>query len=186
LAVDGSALNLPSSKKLLDKFGHHHSNSIGTKVPQARVSFLVDVLNYFTIDAQIESFRVGEQKMLESHLAFMNKTDLLTADANYGHFWILKTLLLAGISFCIRMSHSSKLIKEFLMSGQHDAVVMWEPSYGIVNNTKKHKLDTKPIKVRLVRIELPCGKTEVLVLSLLDKEKYNFDSIKELYEDCYA
>ncbi len=113
-SVDGSALNLPPSKELLNRFDHHHSNSIGTKVPHARVSFLVDVLNYFTLDAQIESFRVGEQKMFEAHLAFMNKTDLLTADANYDHFWILETLLLAGISFCIRMSHSSNLVKEFL------------------------------------------------------------------------
>ena len=55
LAVDGSELNLPSSKELLERFGHHHTNSIGTKIPQARVSFLCDVLNFITIDAQIES-----------------------------------------------------------------------------------------------------------------------------------
>ena len=182
LAVDGSALNLPSSKELLERFGHHHSNSIGTKVPQARVSFLVDVLNNFTLDAQIESFKVGEQEMFLSHLACMDKTDLLTADANYGHFWILKSLLLEEISFCIRINQSTNLIKEFLASGKDDNVVLWEPSKRTIENTKKHNLDTKPIKVRLVRIELSCGKTEVLVLSLLDKGIYSLDSIKELYD----
>lgn len=182
LAVDGSALNLPSSKELLNRFGHHHTKSVGTKVPQARVSFLVDVLNYFTLDAQIESDRVSEQKMFESHLPFMDNTDLLTADANYGHFWILKTLFLKGISFCIRMSHRSNLVKEFLSSGFKDVVVLWEPSPGIIKNVRKRQLDTKPIKVRLIRIELPGGKTEVLILSLLDKTKYNYDSIKELYD----
>ena len=181
LAVDGSALNLPSSKELLEKFGHHHTNSIGTKVPQARVSFLVDVLNRFTLDAQIESFKVGEQKMFLSHLSCMDKTDLLTADANYGHFWILKSLLNEGISLCIRMNRSTNLVKEFLTSAKDDVVVLWEPSKSTIENTRKHNLDTKPIKVRLVRIDLPCGKTEVLILSLLDKRTYSLNSIKELY-----
>ena len=37
-------------------------------------------------------------------------------------------------------------------------------------------------KVRLVRIELPSGKTEVLALSLLDQKKYSFEQVKELYD----
>ncbi|HIE55318.1 MAG TPA: hypothetical protein EYP90_09085 [Chromatiaceae bacterium] len=99
LAVDGSALNLPSSKELLNKYGCHHTNSIGTKIPQARVSFLTDVLNFITLDAQIESFKISEQFMFQSHLNCVGKGDLLTADANYGHFWIFKRLVKLRRSF---------------------------------------------------------------------------------------
>lgn len=182
LAVDGSELNLPSSKELLNKFGCHHTNSIGTKIPQARVSFLCDVLNYITIDAQIASFKIGEQQMFETHLVCIGKGDLLTADANYGHFRILKAIEKRKADFCIRMSQCSDFIEQFLASIETDIVLEWKPSPKTKENCKKHNIDYKPFKVRLVRIELPSGKTEVLALSLLDQKKYSFEQVKELYD----
>jgi len=186
LAVDGSELNLPSSKELLKSFGCHHTNSIGTKIPQARVSFLCDVLNNLTIDAQIESFRVGEQQMFESHLKYLRKGDLLTADANYGHFRILKVILKRKTEFCIRMSKSTNFVKDFLASGKKDAVLEWSPSVKTIENCKMHKVDTKPIKVRLVRIDLSEVETEVLAVSLLDQDKYDYHCIKGLYDKRWA
>jgi len=175
-------MNLPSSKELLKYFDHHHTSSVGAKVPQARLSFLVDVLNNFTIDAQIESFKVSEQKMFKSHFAFMNKTDLLTADANYGHFRLLVLLIKSEISFCIRISHSTLFIKEFLLSGKKDLITVWNPSVHTKKNCEKHNINSEPIKVRLVRVDLPNGKTEVLILSLLNQKRYSYDTIKELYD----
>lgn len=182
LAVDGSELNLPSSNELLKKFGCHHTNSIGTKIPQARVSFLCDVLNFITIDAQIESFKVGEQHMFKSHLNYIGKGDLLTADANYGYFTILKAIKKRKSDFCIRMSKSSGFVKEFLASGKKDIVLEWVPSPKTTRTCKKHKVDLAPFKVRLVRIDLSEKETEVLALSLLDQNKYSYDCIKELYD----
>ncbi len=186
LAVDGSELNLPSSKELLNKYGCHHTNSIGTKIPQARVSFLCDVLNFLTIDAQIESFKVSEQHMFESHLNYIGKGDLLTADSNYGHFRILKAIKRTKADFCIRMSKSSNFIKEFLASGKKDAVLVWEPSRGTIENCKKHGIDFTPFKVRLIRIDLSENEIEVLALSLFDRNKYNYDCIKDLYDKRWA
>ncbi len=182
LAVDGSALNLPSSKELLNKFGCHHTNSIGTKIPQARVSFLADVLNYITLDAQMESFKVSEQHMFKSHLACIGKGDLLTADANYGHFWIFKKIRETKADFCIRVSKSSSFVQDFLKSGEKDIVCTWNPSSTTIENCKKNNVDFTPLEVRLVRIDLSENETEVLVLSLLDQGKYNYESIKELYD----
>ena len=50
LAVDGSEINLPSSKELLRDYGCHHINSIGTQIPQARISYLICL--YFFYDQQ--------------------------------------------------------------------------------------------------------------------------------------
>lgn len=182
LATDGSELNLPSSEELLKKYGCHHTNSIGTKIPQARVSFLCDVLNFITIDAQIESFRISEQYMFESHLNYIGKGDLLTADANYGHFRILKVIKKKKADFCIRMSKTSSFIKAFLASGKKDVVLEWNPSPSTIANCKEHKVDFTPLKIRLVRIDLSENETEVLALSLLDQDKYNYDSVKDLYD----
>lgn len=186
LAVDGSELNLPSSKELLAKYGCHHTNSIGTKIPQARVSFLCDTLNFITIDAQIESFKVGEQQMFESHLIHIGKGDLLTADANYGHFRILKAILTTKADYCVRMSKCSSFIKEFLESGEKDVVTEWVPSPKTISNCKKHSISTTPLPIRLVRIDLSENETEVLAISILDKDKYNFDCIKKLYDKRWA
>ncbi len=182
LAVDGSELNLPSSHELLKKYGSHHTNSIGTEIPNARVSFLCDVLNHITIDAQIESFKVGEQRMFETHLNFMGKGDLLTADANYGHFRILKAITKHKSDFCIRMSQSTNFVKDFLASGENDVVLVWSPSCKTIENCKMHKVDFTPFKVRLVRINLSEKETEVLAISLLDQNIYSYDHIKELYD----
>jgi hypothetical protein len=186
LAVDGSELNLPSSKELLDKYGCHHTNSVGTKIPQARVSFLCDVLNFLTVDAQIESFRIGEQQMFKSLLKCVGKGDLITADSNYGHFWILKKIIKRKADFCIRINQSSNFVKDFLASGQKDVITDWVPSPKTIENCRKHKVSVSPLKVRLVRIDLSENETEVLVLSLLDQSTYNFDSIKGLYNIRWA
>ncbi len=182
LAVDGSSLNLPASSELIERYGHHHTNSIGTKIPQARVSFLCDVLNYITIDSQIEPFKIGEQQMLKSHLCCIGKGDMLTADSNYGHFGILKEIKNTKADFCIRMSKLPNFIKDFLASGEKDLVLEWKPTGKTIERYKKQGVDPAAFKVRLVRIELSKNETEVLALSLLDQKKYTYDSIKELYD----
>ncbi len=185
LGVDGSEFNLPSCKELLDNFGHHHTNSIGTKIPQARVSFLSDVLNKITIDALMEPFKTSEHEMLLSHLQCLSKGDLLTADANYGHFWILKKVMTTGADFCFRISKSSGFVKDFLASGKEEAVLKWFPSKSSKESSKNNKVCIKPTTVRLVRIELK-NETEILVTSLTDTQQYSYQDIKELYNARWA
>ena len=163
LAVDGSELNLPSSQELKDKFGIHHTNSIGTEIPNARVSFLFDVKKHITIDAQIEPFKISEQAMFEDHLLFIGKGDLLTADANYGHFRIFKLIINRKADYCIRISKSSRFVKDFIKSGEKDKVLIWNPSKRTQKNCKDNHVDAKPLKVRLVRIELSDTFTEILI-----------------------
>lgn len=182
LAVDGSALNLPSSDELLERFGHHHTNSIGTKIPQARTSFLCDVLNHITIDVQIEHFKVSEQSMFEDQLKYIGKGDMLTADANYGYFWILKKVKETKSDFCVRISQSANFVKNFLASGEKDAVLKWEPSASTKKTCEQRGVDSKAFYVRLVRVDLPNGLVEVLAISVLDQTLYSYACIKALYD----
>lgn len=185
LGVDGSEINLPSSKDLLSHFGRHHVNSIGTEVPQARVSFLSDVLNKITIDASLESFKVGEQAMLVEHLGHLRPDDLLTADANYGHFWVIKKVIATGANYCFRINQSTNFVKGFIASGKKDAVLEWSPSPKTIENSIKNNVEVEPMKVRLVLIELE-NEIEVLATSLLDQNMYSYQDIKELYKARWA
>lgn len=185
LGVDGSEINLPPSKELLDKFGHQHTSSVGAKIPQARISFLSDVLNKITIEALIEPFKVAEQTMFIEHLKILKPTDLLTADAGYGHFWIIKEVIKAGADFCFRMSRSSNFIKDFLASGEKDIVLEWSPSRHTRGTCRRRGVELSPIRIRLVRIELG-NEVEILATSLLEQQKYLYDDIKELYNKRWA
>jgi hypothetical protein len=185
LGVDGSEINLPSSKQLLKDFGKHHTNSVGTKIPQARVSFLTDVLNKITIDASIESFRTGEQTMLADHLDCVKHTDLLTADANYGHFWVLKKVADTGADYCFRISKSSDFVKGFIASGMKDVVLDWHPSKSTRASCRKNNVDEKHMKVRLVLIELE-NEIEILVTSLLDQQLFSYQDMQGLYNTRWA
>ena len=44
-------------------------------------------------------------------------------------------------------------------------------------------LDTKPLKLRLIRVELDSGETEILVTSLIDPDLYPVHIFHELYHD---
>lgn len=185
LSVDGSEINLPSAKELLKDFGMHHTNSVGTEIPQARVSFLTDVLNKITIDASIESFRTGEQAMLAGHLNCVEHIDLLTADANYGHFWVLKKVIATGANYCFRINKSSSFVKEFIASGMKDVVLDWHPSNSTKASCRKNNTDEESMKVRLVLIELE-NETEILVTSLLNQQKFSYSDMQKLYNTRWA
>lgn len=119
--------------------------------------------------------------MLDSHLAWIGKNDPLTADGNYGHFRIFKAVLARKADFCIRMGSSSSFVKKFLESGEKDTVLLWEPSEKTLRNCKEYGIDPSPLKIRLVRIELSDNEVEVLALSLLDRQVYSYDVIRNLY-----
>ena len=42
-------------------------------------------------------------------------------------------------------------------------------------------MDKKPLKLRLIRVDLPTGETEVLITSLTDREKYPVEIFGDLY-----
>ncbi len=44
-------------------------------------------------------------------------------------------------------------------------------------------LELKPLKLRLIRINLPTGEVEILITSLIDKELYPYDIFAELYHE---
>ncbi len=54
--------------------------------------------------------------MFKAHLCDIGKNDLLTADANYGRFRILKLILYNGADYSTRMSMRSNFVKDFLKS----------------------------------------------------------------------
>lgn len=84
--------------------------------------------------------------------------------------------------FCARISYKKwRIDKKLYLSGENEQIVKIEPTPQSNLKCFEMGLDKKPIKVRLLRVELESGETEILVTSLMDTKKYSYDLFPELY-----
>lgn len=70
-----------------------------------------------------------------------------------------------------------------MKSGHREQVIMLHIPTTSISACRKLQLDTRPIQLRLVRVELDSGESEVLVTSLLDSRQYPHHLFAELYHD---
>ena len=180
LSVDGSKLTLPNTEELKNEFGES-KNQTNTGVVQARISVLYDVLNLLVLDSEMDNLKRCERTLALRHSIQWKKNDLIIYDRGYPSYDFKYEHIKAEIDYLIRVKTShSKIVQCFVDSGEKSIVTEIFPQ-------EKHSFIGKdynknsPLKVRLVRIDLPSGEVEVLMTSLLDSEKYPTKIFKELY-----
>jgi len=183
LAIDGSAMKVKGDDYCKLFFGEIDNGS-ETPYALARISQCYDVLNHITLEAAISPNSVGEREMALEHLAAIQKiNDLILMDRGYPGFCFFRQILDSGRQFCARVSVGSwtSITEPFLCSGLNEQIVEYIPSKDIKAECKRLGLSSAPMKFRLIRIELSSGETEILITSLTDCEKYNYDLFEELY-----
>jgi hypothetical protein len=178
LAVDGSVTQLPNSDELFSHFGKARPRAI---LPAVRLSQLYDVKNNITLDLQVESHRTGEREMALKHLNKTQKGDLIIYDRGYPAVWFYKYHMLKNVDFCMRIVHSSNIVKDFLSSGKESDIVDFPCIEKSLRRCRKDKISTESLRLRVVRVELPSGNTEVLVSSLTDLKAYPTSLFADLY-----
>lgn len=195
LATDGSRALLPNHETIKAEFGTH---LMGPKADSekslALISVLYDVLNQITLDSSIGKYTESERDHLIDHLDRTQKGDLLLLDRGYPCFWLLFLLKAKELEFCVRLKGDWwKVVNDFNQEPEMEKVVSLN-----LPNKDKDKLSEYPqftsnsIKVRLIKVILPTGETEILCTSLLNKEKYEREEFQYLYnkrwvieENCY-
>jgi hypothetical protein len=182
-AVDGSTVKLPNSPEIIEHFGTWNPR-LGGPLPMARISQLFDPLNGITHHALIAPKSTGERELAAKHFEHLNERDLVLLDRGYPAFWLFKLILFYKANFCSRISCKKwKIIRQFMKSGRREQVIMLHIPATSIAACKKFHLDTNPIRLRLVRVELESGESEVLISSLIDSEKYPHHLFAELYHD---
>lgn len=180
LAVDGSRITLPMTQELERCYGKTKNQS-DTYVIQAKVSILYDVLNNFVLDGSLSNVSIGEREMALKHLEHCKKGDLLIYDRGYPAFDFIFEHQQRGFDYLMRVKTDfNGVTKSFIESGKKSEIVEIHPG----KNTKPYVRisQKKPsLKVRMIRIELPGGQTELLITSLLESQKYTPSFFKELY-----
>ena len=180
LAVDGSSVTLPFTKELKQLYGLA-KNQTNTGVVQARVSVLYDLFNNYVLDSQLSPKATGERSLGLLHLEKSKTGDLIIYDRGYPSYDFIHEHCKKNIHYLMRAKVSfSGVTKTFMTSNKRSQIVEIFPGKSANTSDKEYDKNT-PIKVRLIRIDLSSGETELLMTSLLDSKKYSNKIFKELY-----
>lgn len=181
LAIDGTTVRLPRIEAISEHFGAWNPRQ-GDKCPMARVSQMFDPLNKISVDAIIESKSIGERELAAFHFLNLMPNDLVLLDRGYPAYWLFNLILSGGANFCARIQRKRlKVVRQFYNSGKKEKIISLSVFPSSIKPCKEMGLDLIPLKLRLIRVELETGESEVLITSLLDTQKHP----RELFADLY-
>jgi len=182
LAIDGTTLRVPDEHEISEHFGVWDSSKGKKPCPKARASQMFDVLNKVTVDALIKPKSQGERELASFHFLKLLPQDLILLDRGYPAHWLFKIVLSMDANFCARIPYKRwRVAKKFYRSGNKEQIVKIKASPQSAKKCHEMGLDTNSLKVRLIRVELESGETEILVTSLTDMKKFQFELFSDLY-----
>ena len=179
LAADGSTLQLPESLAVVAHFGtvdnQHGQQAMG------QCSMLYDIENRLTLSAQLESYGSSERALLAEQLGQLEDTvpTLLVLDQGYRSLTLMHQINSKGWHFIIRVPGQAFLneVKQASAAGQRDALLSIDLQQGWRAHDPGLKAlarqrDNQPMSLRLIVVDLPDGRPEYLLSSLLDQQAY--------------
>ena len=180
LAVDGTCITLPTTRELEDLYGKSTNQNQAYTV-QARASVLYDLSNRMALNSILSHIDIGERELALQQLPHCKKGDLIIYDRGYPSYDLMYEHYENNVAFLMRAkSNFNSVASVFLKSGKTSQVVEFFPGQRMDLTGKTYNKNT-PLKVRLIRIELPGGEAELLITSLTDSRKYKHSIFKELY-----
>lgn len=193
VGIDGSVFEVPNIKKVKETFGHSQGteNSLKTTVARAQVSGAYDCLNNVMITSSINKYNVSEKILAMEHIIEINKTYpeifnkiLFIFDRGYIGIPLLLQLKLFEGNFLFRVPERTykKEISQMKTCDEEIEIPITlarkknieEPALRLLAET------LSSIKVRVVKIKLDSGETEIL-LTNIDKETIPTEKMKEVY-----
>ena len=166
-AIDGSDINLPKTKELLDIYGSETYGN-GIQQVQSLVSCLYDVLNHIVIDATMNPYNSNERKLALEHLEKLveikTQKELLIMDRGYPSAELMEAIEEKGFKYLIRVNKDN-FFRE-IRQAKEDC--------SLCKATENGK-----IYYRLVLITLKNGKKEALITNL--EEDFTKEELTKLY-----
>jgi hypothetical protein len=183
IAIDGSTLQLPRSEELIRDFGIFETRTENNrKVLLARISQAYDVLNDLSIHANIQHYQTSELALADSHLPFLQKTDLLLMDRGYAAFWFMAKLCSSGQKFVIRLKENRwNIAKELLLSDKTEKLVKIKPSNEAIKRCKEKGIPADNLNLRIIRVKLRDGEDYVVITNLLNTAQHTAQELSDLY-----
>lgn len=184
-AVDGSTSYLIDKEEVSNYSGTQDNQYVS--VPMAQIMQIHDVLNDIIVWGDIYPIKKSEQSIISEKVGLLPDDGITLFDRGYPSFALIYLLqnqekerlfvMRAKVSF-------NKEIKKFMDSCETDIVTYFEATEAAKETLYGQGFiisDKTKVKVRLVKVKLPGGETEVLITNLYDKEIYSIEDLSYLY-----
>ena len=151
----------------------------------ARVVGLLAVASNQMVHAEIGSYADGERNLLVRALGALSAGDLLVLDRGYPAGCLFALFAQRGVAFCARLdSCGYAKVKQFSRSGAAEQIIEVPLKGTALAKFRNAGGQAEPgtvLRLRLVRVVLSTGCTEVLITSLLDTVAYPAAEFGALY-----
>lgn len=183
VGVDGSTAYLPNNKDTSFYFGTQSNQYM--EVPMARIIKFHDVLNDFSVFSKIAPIVQSESVLFKEHLHQLPKDSIGIFDRGFPSFSLCFLMMKNERKFVMRTKLSfSKMVEDFVKSEQWDKEVNWLPNANAIKDLKMQGYEISmntPLKIRLIKVLLNSGETEVLMTNLYDENEYRKEDFSQLY-----
>ena len=182
-AVDGSTAYLINNEEIIDYFGTQDNQHV--HIPMAQVMQIQDVLNDITVWGDIYPIKTSEQSIIAQNRFRLQQNSITLFDRGYPSYSLIYLLQQQNALFVMRAKESfNQEVKNFMASFQQDIITYFSPGRNSKKTLSEHgyTITTKTkIKVRLVKVLLSTGETEVLITNLFDQQLYSINDLGYLY-----
>lgn len=185
LAVDGSTANLINKEDVINYFGTQDNQY--AKVPMARIMQVYDVLNDMIIFSNIYPIKTSEKKIITNHIHSLFSDSISIFDRGFPSYELMYLMINEEASkhFVIRCKVDfNNDVKQFIRSRKNNKIIELTPTPNAIASLKlKGFIITSKtiIKIRMVKLKISSGVTEILLTNLYDKLLYSNEDLKCLY-----
>jgi hypothetical protein len=184
-AVDGSTAYLLNKMEVKKYFRAQDNQHV--PIPMARAVQVHDVLNDITVWGDIYPIIESEQSIMASRVRHLAPDSLALFDRGYPGYALMYMMINEETPkhFVMRCKSAMNMeVKQFLRSRDKCKIVDLAPRKIAIETLRANGFIVTPsthIKVRMQKMLLPGGETEVLLTNLYDEKTYSAAGLKYLY-----
>nr|WP_315253758.1 hypothetical protein [uncultured Flavobacterium sp.] len=181
IAVDGSTAYLIDKEPVKAHFGTHGNHF--SEVSMAGVMKFYDVLNKILVFLKIYPIKTEEKTIVAVYIEKIPENSLSLYDRGFASYSLMYLLIHQEKTKHFVMRCKQEFNKEvilFMQSSDKDLILNISPNYRAIHKMKQYGFRAftyTTIKIRMAKVVLNTGETEVLLTNLYDQEVYKTKQI---------
>jgi hypothetical protein len=187
--VDGTGLSMPDTKENQEAFPQNGQQKKGCGFPTLKLVGCFCLHTGAWLHWAVDSLHTHEAKLWRKLWAFFHAGDVVLGDRGFSSYGSLAGLLNQGVDTVFRAHQAKKIsFSEGDRLSACERVQIWRRPQFPQNATWERKAWLalpKELKVRVLRfrVQVPGWRSEEIVLctTLLDRERYPYEKLAELY-----
>jgi hypothetical protein len=182
-AVDGTGQTLPRESWIGEALGFHKNQY--AQVPSTRLLLTFDLLNKIIYRVDMHTQKSAEIIHAYPNVEQLPKDAIYIYDRGFASYGLAFLHNRHGSYYVIRFKvKDSPAIANFIESNENEriiSIVLKDRAYRSLRDLGLQPVWKAEMSVRLVRFDLPNGEVEVLMTNLMNRKRFHYKRIGELY-----